>query len=134
MRQQIVYRELTRYKYQLLEPASYATDITGFEVETSFVSLGFTGVLYCSRWYAWDGASGPARDTKSFMRASLFHDALYQLMSSGHLPTAYRKRADEIMRRIAREDGMGKFRAWYTYHAVRIFGGQHLGRYQGGDG
>jgi len=74
--------------------------------------------------YAWDGPSGPAFDTKSFMRASLVHDALYQLMREGVLPLEFRKTADQIMRDICREDGMWWPRRTWCYWAVRLFAGK----------
>lgn len=78
--------------------------------------------LIIKEGYAWDGPSGPSIDTKNFMRSSLVHDALYQLMREGVIPESYRKKADQEMRKISLEDGMRKFRAWYTYIAVRLFG------------
>ena len=72
--------------------------------------------------YAWDGPSGPAIDTKSFMRGSLVHDALYQLMREKHLDRKlWRPYVDKLLRKICLEDGMSKFRAWYVYHGVRLF-------------
>jgi hypothetical protein len=32
----------------------------------------------------------------------------------------YRKDADQIMRELCRKDGMGAFRRWYAYWAVRL--------------
>lgn len=80
-------------------------------------------ILTIAEGYAWDGASGPAIDTNSFMRGSLVHDALYQMMREGLIPQYHRKDADQTMKKICIEDGMWKFRAWYTYLAVRIFAG-----------
>ncbi len=71
--------------------------------------------------YAWDGPSGPTFDTKTFMRGSLFHDALCQLIGEGLLDKKYRKYADQLLRKICLEDGMSKFRAWYVYMAVRTY-------------
>jgi len=57
------------------------------------------------------------------MRGSLIHDALYQLMREGVLDyVAHRKEADQIMRTIFLEDGMGKLRAARLYWGVRVFG------------
>ena len=56
------------------------------------------------------------------MRGSLIHDALYQLMRESVLPLEFRKKADEILREVCLEDGMSKFRTWYVYKAVRMFG------------
>ncbi len=80
------------------------------------------GRLLISPEYAWDGPSGPTIDTKSFMRGSLAHDALYQLMREGKLNRHYRKYTDRLLKKICLEDGMNKFRAWYVYKAVRMFG------------
>ena len=70
--------------------------------------------------YAWDGPSGPTIDTRNFMRGSLVHDALYQLMREEHLDKeTYRKPADQLLRDMCREDGMWSIRAWWVYLAVR---------------
>lgn len=76
-------------------------------------------ILTIREGYAWDGPSGLSIDTKNFMRGSLIHDCLYQMMNEGQLDKSYRKIADKLLRRFCREDGMSKFRAWYVYHAVR---------------
>ena len=90
-------------------------------IRTQFISLDETGYLEISAGYAWDGPSGPAIDTPNSMRASLVHDALYQLMRMGLLDRKYRHAADREFRRICIEDGMSKFRAWYFYKGVDIF-------------
>lgn len=73
--------------------------------------------------YAWDGPSGPTIDTKTFIRASLVHDALYQLMREEKLDRIkYREDADQLLKRICLEDGMNSFRAAYVYKFVRWFG------------
>ena len=79
-------------------------------------------MLTINKGYSWDGPSGPTFDSSNFMQGSLVHDALYQLIREGVLPTDERKRADEIMREICLQDGMSKFRAWYLYRGVRRFG------------
>jgi len=61
-------------------------------------------------------------DTLTFMRGSLIHDALYQLMREGHLDhDAYREAADRALQKICIEDGMWPLRAWWVYHGVRLF-------------
>lgn len=122
----ILYR--AGYKYQLTAP--YVLQ-TGFELATVvehgphddyFIRLTPTGILHIARGYAWDGPSGPAIDTKNFMRGSLVHDALYQLMREDLLDrTAWRKPADELLREICIEDGMTWLRAQWVYFAVREF-------------
>ncbi len=101
---------------------------TGWEldraVQTSgrWVTLSKRGRLTLKRGYAWDGPSGPSIDTKDFMRGSLVHDGLYQLMREKLLPQGRRKPADVLLWMICLEDGMSRARADYVYHAVRVFG------------
>ena len=60
--------------------------------------------------------------TKDFMRGSLVHDALYQLMRDGQLDAGeWRKQADKELRRLCREDGMNPLRAAWVYAAVQLF-------------
>ena len=118
----MIYRELHGYKYEVMMSEVVDSGIVGCRIETPYIVLKEKGKLVVRGNYAWDGASGPGIDTKNFMRGSLFHDALYQLMREGHLPRNFRKQADELMRKICLEDGMSKFRAWYAYRFVRMFG------------
>lgn len=111
------------YKYQLQEnysvtiPIKPATDII-----TEYITLTAQGLLFLKEGYAWDGPSGPTVDTLNFMRGSLLHDALYQLMREGRLDrNLHRETADQILRDTCLEDGMWSFRAWYVYQAVRLF-------------
>ena len=82
--EKIFYRD--GYKYVLVEP--YVT-VVAIKPEkfifTQFVRLDVDGTLSIAVGYAYDGPSGPAIDTKNFMRGSLAHDALYQLMREGFL-------------------------------------------------
>jgi hypothetical protein len=92
------------------------------DIALKFLSLSYTGVLTIKKYYAWDGPSGPTIDTRNFMRGSLVHDALYQLMRLSILDyKVHRKRADEILKEICLEDGMSSFRAWYVYQALHLF-------------
>lgn len=120
----ITYRNLRSYKYQLMDDYTTQIDIKPErDLDLRFLSLSKDGVLVIRKAYAWDGPSGPTIDTSDFMRGSLIHDALYQLMRLSFLDDKkYRKRADEILREICLEDGMSAFRAWYVYQAVQIFG------------
>lgn len=125
---QACYRELHKYKYQLVQ--DYNFDIAqGYNlkqkhnVDTDFIALTTAGQLTIKNCYAWDGPSGPTIDTKSFMRGSLVHDALYQLMRSKDLDyVTQREAADDLLRDICKDDGMWRFRAWYVHQAVRKFG------------
>lgn len=111
------------YKYQLASDYALATTITGFSCETEFISLSADGWLLIKAGYAWDGASGPAIDTRSFRRGSMVHDALYQLIRLGLLPMECREQADVLLHTIVIEDKMLPVRAWWVYQAVRWRGG-----------
>lgn len=123
------YRKLSNYKYQLMRSYIFKTGLEGYLVDNSFIRLDANGELFISKGYAWDGPSGPTIDTLSFMRASLVHDALYQIASkfSGKEDAIpIRKFADDLLYTICRDDGMPRWRARYIYWAVRIFGGKHI--------
>ena len=121
----VCYRKLKKYKYQLMDEYIIQIDIKPIQnIEFKFLSLSSEGVLTIRKSYAWDGPSGPTIDTRNFMRGSLVHDALYQLMRLSALDyKVHRKRADEILKEICLEDGMSSFRAWYVYQAVQLFAG-----------
>lgn len=112
------------YNYQLKE--NYTLDIPltpPVTITTDYIQLTTDGKLLIIKGYAWDGPSGPAIDTPSFMRGSLVHDALYQLIREGHLDREkHRKVADKILREICKEDGMWILRTWWVYKFVRWFG------------
>lgn len=129
MADQIVYRELKGYKYQTVEPYVYETGIeldAAVSTDGKWLQMTRTGRLTVKRGYAWDGPSGPTIDSLDFMRGSLVHDALYQLIREQKIPKRLRKLADELLRDICLEDGMSKLRAEYVYTAVRAFGGQAI--------
>lgn len=121
------YRHLDGYKYELLDTVVVDTGIKGVDVSVPsnsdgmYICLWPSGRLFVFKDYMWDGPSGPTFDTKTFMRGSLIHDALYQLMREGLLDRKYRKCADQLLRKICLEDGMAKWRARYVYWAVRKF-------------
>jgi len=112
------------YKYQLRETYTIVIDINPTLPidDMEYLQLDVDGTLTIKKGYAWDGPSGPTIDTLTFMRGSLIHDALYQLMRDGRLDhNVYRETADRILQRICIEDGMWSLRAWWVYHGVRLF-------------
>ena len=114
------YRHLHGYKYETMKEVFVETACLNFK--TDYVLI-INNKMCIKPRYAWDGPSGPTFDTKTFMRGSLVHDVYYQLMREGHLDRKkWRKYADEELRRICLEDGMSKFRAWYVYKTIRVFG------------
>ena len=107
------------YKYQLVETNEVQVDITpDKDIETDYIGLTASGALTVKKGYAWDGPSGPTIDTKTFMRGSLVHDALYQLMREKHIEGKWRKKADLELKKICLDDGMSRLRAWYVHRAV----------------
>lgn len=120
----IYYRKRRNYKYFLSETYNIKTYIyPKCDIDTEYCAFRSDGSLRVFSGYGWDGPSGPTVDTKSFMRGSLVHDVLYQLMREGHLPRASRGAADKLLKQMCIEDGMSKFRAAYVYASVRVFAG-----------
>ena len=118
------YRNLRKYKYQLTSDYTVLIPIRPTKlINTKFIKLTKAGRLTVKTRYAWDGASGPARDTRTIMRGSLVHDALYQLMRERHVDhRVHRKSADELLRDICLADGMARARARVIYRGVRVGG------------
>ena len=119
---QIRYRE--GYKCQLAELYSMATPIKpAGKLHTRFMSLTSDGFLEIQPGYAWDGVSGGVPDTTHNMRASLVHDAFYQLMRLRMLSsTKWRRTADRLFSRMCREDGTWRAVAFVYYVALRRAG------------
>lgn len=111
------------YKYQLTETYEVDTGLHHTEnIQTELICLTVAGKLTIRKHYAWDGASGPTIDTKSSMRGSLVHDALYQLIRMGLLPEHYKEQADTLFEQICKDDGMWAVRASLWERAVSWFG------------
>ena len=112
------------YKYQLANDYSLGISIKPkSNIDTDFISLDIQGNLLVKKGYAWDGPSGPIIDTDENMRASLVHDALYQLMRNEHLVSrTHRKAADQLFKDICKEDGISNLRASAYYKVLRRFG------------
>lgn len=120
----IYFKKQQHYKYKLASKYAIEVSIFGYELDLPFIQLK-NGLLIIKRGYAWDGPSGPTIDTKNFIRGSLVHDALYQLIRSGNLPLSYREDADILLRRHCVEDGMWSVRAWWIYQGVKYFGAKY---------
>ncbi len=112
------------YKYQLAEGYEIKISIKPkTDIESEFINLDTAGNLLVKRAYAWDGPSGPVKDTRENMRASLVHDALYQLMRNKELNArTHRKAADIEFREICKADGVSSVRANIWYRGLRRFG------------
>lgn len=97
------------------------------------------GTLTAYPGYTWDGPSGPTRDDKTNIRASLYHDILYSACRRAIVKYGLKRneweflrlQADKLFRDVLKKDGMGWFRRAYYYRAVRWFGeGAMLGEYK----
>ena len=112
------------YKYQLAKAEVTKTSIQPEEtLTTEWLMLDMDGILTIEKGYAWDGPSGPTYDSRNSLRASLIHDALYQLIRLELLPPYNRRAADLDLDRILKEDGMWFLRRWYWLRGVRWFAG-----------
>ena len=127
------------YKYQVKKEYHFQFRLGDFGVDPLSLSWGYgewgvgdlrflgyaplLGVLTVKPGYAWDGPSGPTKDDKANMRASLEHDVLYQLMRLNILPQYFRKKADEQFDKTAKEDGMWWWRRKYYLFSLRKFAG-----------
>lgn len=112
------------YRYKLDEAYLYRLP---FSVPNATVRDGWVVVinnqLAIANGYAWDGAStGLPWTPKKWLRPSLLHDALYQLIREGLLHMDFRKDADEVFFRLLRENRVNIAVATVAYWAVRLLG------------
>ena len=91
------------YRYQLQADYSVFIGLLGYKIRTDFITLTESGWLTIRKGYAWDGATGLPSTPRSLMRASLVHDAMYQLIRNGLFDR--RDVADEVFFEFAQEDG-----------------------------
>lgn len=111
------------FKYQLVEDYCAILPFCPLApIEQKYISFYPTGELCIKRGYAWDGPSGPTIDTKNFLRGSLEHDALYQLMRQELLDQDYRAQADARLVEVCKQDGMSWLRAQWVFLGVRAGG------------
>ena len=115
------YFKRVKYKYTLTRDCVVQTEIYGYEINTAFITLDTNGLLTIRAGYSWDGASGPTIDTRSTIRASLIHDALFQLMRLKLIPQTYFKYANRLLKDIGIADGMYKKRAELWEFATNNF-------------
>lgn len=120
----ILYKKRRHYKYTLFADYQHPTDLRLAQSVgiPPVITLEADGLLTIKKGYAWDGPSGPTIDTPNFMRGSLVHDVLYQLMREELIAQEHREYADKLLREICLEDGMAQIRAWWVYQGVRLLG------------
>jgi hypothetical protein len=122
------YKIKRHYKYKLAFDVSYYDKrFEHMRITRPFIVIN-NNTLTIKSGYAWDGPSGPAIDTPSFMRGSCIHDALYQLIRLGVLPPGFRRPADEILKGVCLTDGMWRLRAKWVYQGVRSWFGKRAAK------
>lgn len=112
------------YKYQLVEDYHIDSKIKPVDdIDTDYIALDKTGHMTVKKGYAWDGTSGPVVDTDENLRASLVHDAFYQLMRNRKLKTAdYKDKADKLFRSMCKQDGVPSTVAQLYYMGLEKLG------------
>lgn len=112
------------YNYQLAQDYSHQTNLKPAEaIKTDFIDLDRQGLLLVRSGYAWDGTSGPVIDTDANLRASLVHDALYQLMRMRKLTAKQHKdKSDKLFKKMCRKDGVASALAHIYYQTLKKLG------------
>jgi hypothetical protein len=119
---QIQYREIPRWKYQILSPVAFVVPIyPEVDIATPFINLSSKGVLEIAERYAWNGAN-VISDTEKNMRGSLIHDALYQLLRDGQLDKKWKLVADSVFEWVCVADGTWPVLGAAYEKALAIFG------------
>lgn len=120
--ERIEYR--TGYKYQLASDYAIKTTIKPAKVvDDDFIKMPRDGWLTIVKGYAWGGPSGPVVDRPENMRASLVHDALYQLMRHRRLTAkAHKDKADRLFKKLCKQDGMPGSVAEAYYLGLKLGG------------
>jgi hypothetical protein len=122
------YRPVRNYNYQLREDFTYdlGRPFDPAPIGNEFIEISAKGLLTIRKYYAWDGVSGPVIDTQANLKASLVHDALYQLMREGKLDhTAYREWSDRLFMDMCRRGGVNDRIAALYFNALRLFGAKN---------
>jgi hypothetical protein len=124
------------YRFQLVNDYRCRVDILPeSDIVTELIELSRDGVLLLRHTYAWDGPSDPIvwimpkvirkYLLRKFMRGSLVHDALAQLMRDTYLDrSVWFTATNKELRKICVEDGMWKLRAWLIFIGVEHLGGR----------
>lgn len=121
------------YKYELAEP--YFLE-SGFLVKELNCCCRFVSIkdhkLSIDKGYAWDGSSIPFKkwlpwdSDKYCKKASLVHDAFYQLMRLNLLDRKHKDAIDRMYESLCMWGGMPPRQAARRYWAVKHFGARTL--------
>ena len=120
---QYLERNILRQKgrYTIVEKFEIAVPFESGNYSWGSISLS-DGILVLSSGYTWDGASGPVLDTKNFLRASLVHDALFDLLKYGGMPRENLPQVNALFIQLAIEDGVSKLRTSIASWGLRVLG------------
>lgn len=113
------------YKYQLRKDYTVETGIVPeqpYDRPDHYMRLDLDGTLTVRKGYAWDGPSGCLMDTRFNMRASLVHDAFYQLLREEALHQGQKDATDRLFRTMCIEDGVFPPFAHVYYLLLKAFG------------
>lgn len=103
--------------FALSEPRQTSSGLVSLAADSLSIAAG----------YPWDGAStGLPWTPIKWIRPSLVHDALYQLIRESQLPMTFRRDADEVFYRLLRENRVNVVVATVVYWAVRLLGNYFL--------
>ncbi len=109
------------YKYQLVEDETFHTRFRPVnDIHSDYLHLHVDGSFMIAKGYCWDGPSGPTFDTKTFMKGSCLHDALYQLMRMNLLPWSQWRIADKELEIQCLRDGMWSLRAKWVMAGLKL--------------
>lgn len=118
---EISYTLIGKNKGRLTDRVVFDTGIIGYEAEVEYASIAIDGTCTVLPGFQWDFGSGPAIDTPDVVLASLAHDALCRIHVRRNLNSKFRRKADAYFRKLLKELGMGWFRRWYFWAAVRLY-------------
>ena len=112
------------YKYQLHTDYFIETKIKPKKIiDDKFIKMDLAGNLTIVEGYAWNGPSGPVIDSKENIRASLVHDALYQLMRHRRLTQkSSKEKADKLFKKLCIQDGVPRAIAHIYYLGLKAGG------------
>ncbi len=112
------------YKYQLRQDYTVQTGIIPpkpYDRPDHYMRLELDGTLTVRKGYAWDGPSGWLIDTRFNMRASLVHDAFYQLLREKALTKNQKDATDRLFKIMCIADGVFPPFAHIYYLLLKAF-------------
>lgn len=116
------YQDIRHWKYRTVNNETFQTGIVVEKpIFRPYIMLTPDGWLHVQKGYAWNGCNA-IPETRTNLRGSLPHDALYQLFRLGALDIIWREAADDVLRDVWIEDGMPAWLAKSMTQAVRWFG------------